>query len=77
MLVALAGVWLEVEPSETLRSSAEGLLRAHPLRAADALQLSAALLWARGQARRARFVSLDTRLREAAVRVGFDVLPHS
>src|SRR5437870_1405467 len=35
----------EVGPSETVRSQAVGLLPVHPLRAADALQLAAALVW--------------------------------
>ena len=47
----------------------------HPLRAADALQLAAALLWTEGAAMGSQFVCLDQNLREAAVREGFTVLP--
>ncbi|MBI3456110.1 MAG: hypothetical protein HY002_10030 [Candidatus Rokubacteria bacterium] len=39
------------------------------------LQLAAALLWVRGHAAQDGFVCLDQRLREAARREGFAVLP--
>ncbi len=65
----------EVQPSETLRLRAERLLAVHPLRTADALQLAAALVWAQGQPAGLEFVSLDRRLREAAQKEGFSVLP--
>lgn len=66
--------WNEVLPSDEVRERAgAGLLR-HPLRAGDALQLGAALTWARGRPRARRFLSLDERLAEAARQEGFDVL---
>ena len=66
--------WDEVLPSDEVRERAgAGLLR-HPLRAADALQLGAALTWARGRPRAHGFLSLDARLAEAARQEGFDVL---
>jgi predicted nucleic acid-binding protein len=37
-------LWIEVEPTQAVRRQAERLLRLHPLRAADALQLAAALV---------------------------------
>lgn len=74
-LTALADSWVEVQPSESVRSGAGRLLAAHGLRAADALQLAAALVWCGGQARGAELVSFDSRLREAALREGFAVLP--
>lgn len=74
-LTALADSWVEVQPSEAVRSGAERLLAAHAVRAADALQLAAALVWCGGQARGAGMVSFDSRLREAALREGFGVLP--
>jgi hypothetical protein len=64
----------EVEASEELRDRAERLLAAHAVRAGDALQLGAALVWARERPRRRGFVCLDGRLREAARREGFDIL---
>jgi len=75
VLVALAAEWTEVLPSEPLRQRSERLLAVHPLRAADAFQLAAALLWSRGQTASHAVVSFDDRLREAARREGFDVLP--
>jgi hypothetical protein len=45
------------------------------LRAADALQLAAALVWSDESPTGEGFVSLDDRLREAARRQGFEVLP--
>jgi predicted nucleic acid-binding protein len=75
LLDALTGAWAEVLPSEVVRGEAERALAVHPLRAADALQLGAALTWRRGPARRAEIVCLDERLREAAAREGFDLLP--
>ena len=37
--------WHEVQPGDDVRDEAERLLTRHPLRAGDALQLSAALIW--------------------------------
>ena len=51
------------------------LLTAHPLRPGDALQLAAALSWCGEKPAGAGFVCLDQRLREAAQREGFEVLP--
>lgn len=54
---------------------AKRLLRVHPLRAADACQLGAALLSAHDDPSGWSFVCLDIRLRDAAGREGFSVLP--
>jgi predicted nucleic acid-binding protein len=75
VLDALSAAWSEIAPSEQLRARAERLLRVHALCAGDAFQLSAALLWSRGQTTGRGFVSLDDRLRDAAGREGFRVLP--
>jgi hypothetical protein len=74
-LDVLATAWSEILPSEPLRRRAERLLAVHALRAADAFQLAAALLWSRGGTSDRAVVSLDDRLREAAAREGFRVLP--
>jgi uncharacterized protein len=74
-LTALAAAWSEVLPSDPLRFRAERLLSVHPLRAADGFQLAAALLWSRGETAAHAVVSFDERLREAARREGFQVLP--
>ena len=67
---------LEVEPDTAVRTHALRLVRVHPLRAADALQLAAALVWCEAQPAGVPFVCLDDRLREAATKEGFRVLPY-
>jgi predicted nucleic acid-binding protein len=57
--------WLEILPSEEVRSGAARLLRVHVLKAADALQLAAARVWA-GDVANAELVTLDERLALAA-----------
>lgn len=52
---------------------ASRLLRFHPLRAFDALQLGAALLWAEGHPEGRTLHTLDVRLGSAAEREGFVV----
>jgi len=73
-LRALAGEWQEVLPSEPVRMTAQRLLRVHPLRAADSLQLAAAIVAAEGDPATLEFVGLDDRLNEAAAREGFRVV---
>lgn len=66
LLGKLRGGWKEIEPLEIIASGLEELLRAHPLRAADALQLAAALLANDRQVDELEFVCLDERLVAAA-----------
>ncbi len=75
ILSAIAAVWSEVQPTEIVRERAERLLMVHPLRAADALQLASALVWAEESPKGLDVVCLDEKLREAALREGFTVLP--
>lgn len=65
--------WTEVPPIERVRDQASRLLRVHPLRAADALQLAAALVLSDFEPRALPLVTLDDRLATAARREGFDV----
>jgi predicted nucleic acid-binding protein len=74
LLDSLTRVWTEVLPSEEVRIRARRLLRVHALRAADALQLAAALLWADAPAGQ-EFVTYDEQLALAARLEGFAVLP--
>jgi predicted nucleic acid-binding protein len=74
LLATLQRSWLEILPSEEVRDQAVRLLRVHGLKAADSLQLAAALLWA-GSGVRAEFVTLDERLGLAARLEGLRVLP--
>jgi len=64
-----------VTPTDEVRRRAGRLVAAHPLRAADALQLGAALVWCEEQSHGEVFVCLDDRLREAARREGFSLVP--
>ena len=76
VLSAIGTAWSEVQPTETVRLRAERLLSIHPLRAADALQLAAALIWAQETPRGLEFVCLDQNLREAALKEGFSIQPY-
>jgi uncharacterized protein len=70
---ALSDSWHEIVPSHAGRRTAERLLRTHPLRAADALQLAAALVAADHDPTSLEIVCLDERLKLAARREGFTV----
>jgi len=74
LLRTLRDGWIEVAPSEEVRQQAQRLLRVHSLRAADALQLAAAHVWA-GSSRDARLVTFDERLALAARLEGFKIAP--
>ena len=65
--------WVEVEPTQNVRRQAERLLRLHPLRTADALQLAAALVACQHDPAALIFLTADERLADAARREGFPV----
>ena len=71
----LAGHWDEVTDVLAVRHRAQRLLARHPLRAADAGQLGAALLVQEQMAEPLTFVCLDSRLASAAELEGLRVLP--
>lgn len=75
VLVQLAAQWTEIQPSKEIRDRAGRLLLLHPLRAADSLQLAAALAWASDHATEHHFVCLDQRLGEAARHEGLTLVP--
>ena len=75
LLSILADTWTELTPGEDIRNTASRLLLSHPLRAADSLQLAAALLWANKTPKGHRFACLDGRLRDAARKEGFVLMP--
>lgn len=62
---------IEVNPSLEIKKCAHRLLRTHPLRAADALQLAAAIVLAGEDFSELTFVTFDDRLRLCAEREGF------
>ena len=67
----LAEVWFEVEPQDEIREVARRLLRVHPLRAADALQLAAAYIVSERRPPTLEVVTLDDRVRQAGLKEGF------
>ena len=75
VLSELAGVWTEIEPSDEIRNITRRLIQNYPLGTADSLQLAAANVWAEKVPRGHEFVCLDSRLRDAAQKEGFAVLP--
>ncbi len=70
--VALADEWSVIQPSEALRDHATRLVERYDLKAADAMQLAAALEWCDKVPRGEVFLTADQKLREAAVLSGFD-----
>jgi predicted nucleic acid-binding protein len=73
-LRGLATAWHEIDASDTVRDTAVRLLRVHPLRAADAAQLAAAIVASEQRPASLEFVTLDQRLAAAARKEGFRVL---
>lgn len=71
---ALAADWDEVADLHSVRARAIPILARHPIRAADAAQLAAALLVAEDDPASLTFVCLDERLSAAAELEGLRVL---
>jgi uncharacterized protein len=70
----LRRLWNEIQPTEEVRHRAERLLSSHQLRAADSLQLSAALVWCSNRPRGRVFIGADGNLSDAAEGEGFTVI---
>lgn len=73
----LSDYWIEVEPVASIREAAVRLVRIHDLRAADALQLAAAVLVRPEGSGAMEFVCLDRRLAAAASKEGMAVVDGS
>ncbi len=69
---ALANDWSVIQPSEAVRAKATELVDRYDLRAADALQLAAALAWCEEIPQGRVFLTADQKLQEAALLSGFD-----
>ncbi len=69
----LEATWQEIRPDEAVRDTACELLDRYPLRAADSLQLAAAMVWCRERPAGRPFLCADRRLGEAARATGFSV----
>jgi predicted nucleic acid-binding protein len=67
----MRSIWQEVYPSEPLREQAERLVDRFPLKAADAQQLAAAIVWCGGRTKGRAFISGDSQLLDAARQLGF------
>jgi predicted nucleic acid-binding protein len=74
-IATLRAGWSEVRPVDAVRERARRLLRTHPLRTADSIQLAAALVVSEESPETLPFVCLDSRLRTAAAKEGFPLLP--
>ena len=70
----LLGSWREIQPTEPVRDLACVQLERFRVRASDALQLSAALVWCKQKPKGRLFVCNDERLSAAAVQSGFDIV---
>ena len=73
----LRNSWSEINPSMRVRDLAETLPSIHTVRAADALQLAAALVWTNEKPRNKPFVCFDKLLIAAARTQGFAVYEHT
>jgi predicted nucleic acid-binding protein len=71
----LAGWWSVIQPSNALRTTSIQLVGRYDLRAADALQLAAAVEWCEFAPEGRIFLTADQKLREAAELSGFDAKP--
>ena len=69
----LQRAWSEVVSVDKVRDRSVRLLEVHSLRAADALQLAAALIASEETPQDLSFLTLDQRLGEAALKEGFPV----
>ena len=66
--------WGEILPHDRVRDLAKRLLDTHELRAADSLQLAAALTWCQQRPARRNFVCADQPLSKVAATSGFFVI---
>ena len=73
-LLAGAERWAEISAVDLVRGHAEQVVERYPLRAADALQIAAAIVASDGDRTSLDFVTLDRAQAEAAEHEGFHVL---
>jgi hypothetical protein len=69
---SLAVWWSVIQPSDALRATSLELVGRYDLRAADSFQLAAALEWCEYASQGRIFLTIDQKLREAALLSGFD-----
>jgi len=73
-LAAMLASWRQVPPDDRVRETALHQVERFPLKAADALQLAAALVWSRHKPQGRLFICNDTSLGNAARAAGFEVV---
>ena len=73
-LARLRRSWDEILPTDPLRDLAEELPSRYQLRAADAFQLAAAVVWCSGRPSNRPFICFDRNLAAAAAKIGFAVI---
>jgi len=72
LALKLADSWSVIQPSDALRAKSIQLVERYDLRAADSFQLAAALEWCEDAPQGRVFLTMDQKLREAALLSGFD-----
>jgi predicted nucleic acid-binding protein len=75
VLDRVSEAWTVIQPSPRIAEIAAGMLLKHPLSAADALQLAAAMVWTDGLPHGHTCVCFDRKLRDAARLEDFGLLP--
>jgi len=70
----MSEAWREIVPDDQVRDFAMESLDKYSLRAADSLQLAAALVWCAEHPSKRSFICADQRLAQAAGSVGFSVI---
>ncbi len=72
-LEILEKVWTEIKPESRIKELARTFPKHHGLKAADSLQLAAALVWYKEIPKNKDFVSGDAKLLKVAEDVGFTI----
>ncbi|HMS40178.1 MAG TPA: type II toxin-antitoxin system VapC family toxin [Pyrinomonadaceae bacterium] len=72
-LELLEKVWVEIQPISRIKELARTFPAKYKMKAADSLQLAAALVWCKEQPKNKDFVSSDAHLIKVAETVGFSV----
>ena len=67
----LSANWHEIQPSNAVRDVVSRLVSTHPLPAADALQLAAAIIVSESRSGMDHFITFDRRLAHAAAAEGY------
>lgn len=72
-LETLEKIWREIQPAVRIKQLARTFPALHGLKAADSLQLAAALVWCKEKPKNRDFVSGDEKLIKVAETIGFTI----